>query len=71
MDNNITALQGLYVVLGGDIEDVENINTIPEMIKAIASVASGVAAATLPEVTAADDGKILKVVDGAWAAAES
>jgi hypothetical protein len=71
MDNNITALQGLYVVLGGDIEDVENINTIPEMIKAISTVASGVAAATLPEVTAEDDGKILKVVDGAWAAAES
>ena len=71
MDNNITALQGLYVALGGDIEDVENLNTIPDMINAIATVATGVVGATLPAVTAEDDGKILKVVDGAWAAAES
>ena len=71
MDNNITALQGLYVALGGNIEDVENLNTIPDMINAIATVASGVAEATLPAVTAEDDGKVLTVVDGAWAAAES
>lgn len=71
MDNNITALQGLFVALGGNIEDVENLNTIPDMINAIATVASGVAGATLPAVTAEDDGKVLTVVDGAWAAAES
>lgn len=71
MDNNITALQGLYVALGGDAEDVANISTIPEMINAIATVAAGVAGATLPEVTADDDGKVLTVVDGAWAAAEA
>lgn len=71
MDNNITALQGLYVALGGQAEDVENVNTIPEMINAIATLASGIAGATLPEVTAEDDGKVLTVVDGAWAAAEA
>lgn len=68
MDNNITALQGLYVALGGDADDVANVNTIPDMINAIASIATG---ATLPAVTGDDDGKILKVVDGAWAAAEA
>lgn len=71
MDNNITALQGLYVALGGDAEDVENITTIPELINAIATVATGVAGATLPSVSSTDNGKILKVVNGAWAAAES
>lgn len=71
MDNNIIALQGLYVALGGDADDVANISTIPEMINAIATVAAGVAGATLPEVAAADNGKVLKVVDGAWAAAEA
>lgn len=71
MDNNITALQGLYVALGGDADDVANMTTIPELINAIATVATGVAGATLPEVSSADDGKILKVVNGAWAAAES
>lgn len=71
MDNNITALQGLYVALGGDADDVANMTTIPELINAIATVATGVAGATLPTVSDADDGKILKVVNGAWAAAES
>ena len=71
MDNNITALQGLYVALGGDADDVAELNTIPDMINAIATVASGVAEATLPAVTAEDNGKVLTVVDGAWAAAES
>ena len=70
MDNNITALQGLYVALGGDISDVENITTIPEMINAIATVVP-TSASLLPEVTADDDGKVLTVVDGAWAAAEA
>lgn len=68
MDNNITALQALYVALGGDADDVAELNTIPEMINAIATVAAGVADATLPAVTAANDGDILKVVDGEWAA---
>lgn len=37
MDNTITALQNLYVALGGDLDDVANINIIPDMINAIAT----------------------------------
>lgn len=67
MDNNITALQGLYVALGGDADDVAELNTIPDMINAIATVVPA-STALLPTVTAANDGDILKVVDGEWAA---
>lgn len=67
MDNNITALQALYVALGGDADDVADVNTIPDMINAIATVVPA-STALLPTVTAANDGDILKVVDGAWAA---
>lgn len=67
MDNNITALQALYVALGGDADDVADVNTIPDMINAIATVVPA-SSALLPTVTAANDGDILKVVDGAWAA---
>lgn len=67
MDNNITALQALYVALGGDADDVAELNTIPEMINAIATVVPA-SSALLPTVTAANDGDILKVVDGEWAA---
>lgn len=68
MDNNVEALKALYVALGGDADDVADISLISEMINANATVAAGVAGATLPAVTAVDNGKILKVVDGAWAA---
>lgn len=67
MDNNITALQALYVALGGDADDVAELNTIPDMINAIATVVPA-SSALLPTVTAANDGDILKVVDGEWAA---
>lgn len=33
--NTIEALQNLYVSMGGKLSDVENLNTIPEMINAI------------------------------------
>lgn len=70
MDNNITALQGLYVALGGNAEDVAELNTIPDMINAIATVVpTGGGGASLPAVTAADNGDVLTVVDGAWAKA--
>lgn len=43
MDNNISALQNLYVAMGGDIEDVENLVIIPDMINAIATAFQGAA----------------------------
>lgn len=80
MDNNMIALQNLYVALGGSLTDTYNniANGVPvsdyvlkpDIINAIAShIASG-GAAELPAVTAEDNDKVLKVVDGAWAVAE-
>lgn len=43
MDNNISALQNLYVAMGGDIEDVEDLVIIPDMINAIATAFQGAA----------------------------
>jgi hypothetical protein len=65
--NTISALQALYVALGGDADDVANINTIPEMISAIATQAAKATAPELPTVTATENGKVLKVVNGKWA----
>lgn len=51
----IQALQTLYVALGGTATDVENLNTIPEMVSAFASLdaigASGI-------VTKDNDGEV-------------
>lgn len=69
MDTTVKALQTLYVALGGTAADVENLTTIPDMINAIASHIGEGGAAELPAVTAADNGKVLTVVGGAWAAA--
>lgn len=80
MDNNMMALQNLYVALGGDLTDtyediangvpVSDYTIKPEIIDAIAKVIPTALSAVLPAVTAADNGKVLKVVDGAWAVAE-
>ena len=64
---NVEALKALYVALGGAAEDVENLTLNSEVIAAIATLA-GAAGGMLPEVTDADDGKVLTVVDGKWAA---
>ena len=66
---NVEALKALYVALGGAAEDVANLTLNAEVIAALANVAAVVAAGVLPEVTDADDGKVLTVVDGKWAAA--
>lgn len=68
---NVEALKALYVAMGGAAEDVENLSLNSEVINALCTVASGIAGSVLPEVTAADDGKILKVVDGKWALADA
>lgn len=73
MDNTITALQNLYVALGGTAADVAEINLIPDMINAIATQAATVVSAAnakeLPAVTASDNDKVLTVVGGEWAKA--
>lgn len=66
MDNTIQALQNLYVALGGDLSDVADIVIIPDMINAIAAVIPSAIASALPEVSASDNGKVLKVADGEW-----
>lgn len=68
MDNNIKALQNLYVALGGDIDDVADVNTNADMINAIAGIAATIKG--LPAVKASDNGKVLKVVEGEWALAD-
>ena len=69
MDNTITALQNLYVALGGTASDVADIVIIPDMINAIATLVSSGATAELPKVTSSDNGKVLTVVSGKWAKA--
>lgn len=66
--NNVVALQGLYVALGGDAADVANITTIAEMLTALSTVAAA-AASELPVVTDTDNGDVLTVVEGKWAKA--
>ena len=61
---NVEALKALFIALGGDEDDFDA-TTNPEAISALAGVVAG---GTLPEVSAYDDGKVLTVVDGAWAA---
>lgn len=73
----IKSLKDMYVKLGGSLTDtyadiaggkaVGTYATIPEMIQACTKKASG--GETLPDYTAADNGKFLGVVEGeaAWA----
>lgn len=67
MDTTVIALKNLYVALGGTAADVADISLIPDMINAIATVAATATGAELPAVTASDNGKVLKVVEGKWA----
>jgi hypothetical protein len=69
MNNTITALQALYAALGGTSADVANMNTIPDLINAIAAFITAGGAAELPAVSTTDNGKVLTVVSGKWAAA--
>lgn len=69
MNLTVDALKELYIALGGKKINVEEITLIPDMIKAIAAHISGGGAAELPTVTSANNGEVLTVVEGAWAAA--
>lgn len=68
MLTNVDALKGLYVALGGELTDVANITTTPEMLAKI-SVVAGAGASELPVVKKADAGKVLTVNgNGKWSA---
>ena len=68
-NNTIGALKAIYSALGGNSSTVATVTTIPDMLTAIATQisTSGISTNILPEVSATDNGKILKVVEGKWA----
>lgn len=63
----VDALKALYVALGGTASDVADLTVIPDVINAIAGLITDGTTKELPAVTAEDNGKVLKVVDGEWA----
>ena len=69
MDTTVDALKALYTALGGSADTVADLVTIPDMVNAIASIIASGGAAELPTVTTSDNGKVLTVVSGEWAAA--
>lgn len=72
MNTTVDALKALHAALGGTAADVANLSTIPEIIAAIVPLAATIAAgstAELPSVSGDDNGKILTVSSGKWAAA--
>lgn len=69
---NVEALKELYVALGGEAADVAGITENAQMIHEIAKIVhggGGGGGGGLPDVTAADNGKALTVVDGEWGVA--
>lgn len=63
---NVDALKQVYTALGGDADDVANITDNAGMISAIATVIPTALSSVLPEVTASNNGAVLKVADGKW-----
>lgn len=63
--SNVQALKALYVALGGSAADVADLDQNADVINAIATLISA-GGGMLPAVTASENGKILKVVDGEW-----
>lgn len=63
----VDELKTLYVKLGGNAADVADLQTDAELIDKIEDL--DLTAGGLPSVTSADNGKLLIVVNGAWAAA--
>lgn len=64
----VAALKALYVALGGDADAVADMVIIPDVISAITTLISA-GGGILPKVSATDNGDVLTVVEGAWAAA--
>ena len=50
MGTTVEALQALYVAKGGNLEDVENLTTIPEMIDAIAESEQGITSDEIDQI---------------------
>ena len=65
---NVEALKEVYVALGGNADDFNAI-TNDQAIHLIATVVAAAIAPELPEVKAANNGQVLTVVSGKWAAA--
>ena len=65
--DNVTALKALYVTLGGSADTVKNMSVSADIIYAMSQL-NIAAAAELPSVSKADEGKVLKVdSNGKWA----
>lgn len=69
MNQTVDALKALYAALGGNPTDVADITLIPDMVNAIATLVQSGGTAELPSVKSTDNGKVLTVVSGKWAAA--
>ena len=67
----VQALRTVYVALGGTGTDIPDNMEIPAAIAKTAIVAAAVKSAAdakeLPAVTAANNGSVLKVIEGKWA----
>lgn len=63
----IEALFDLYEALGGDVDSISTLETIPELLEEISEIAGSTI--ELPGVTASDNGDVLTVVGGKWAKA--
>lgn len=66
---NVEALKALYVALGGNSATVADMSLTADVIAATATLITNGGGARLPEVSASDNGDVLTVVEGAWAAA--
>ena len=67
MDTNTDALRKVYIALGGDEDAAAALITNADVINGIAALITAGGGSVLPAVTADDNGKVLKVADGAWA----
>ena len=67
----VQALREIYKALGGTETDITDNMTIPEALAkiatAVATIATAATTAELPAVTAANNGAVLKVIEGKWA----
>lgn len=73
MGTNLVQLKSIYEALGGTPADVADLTDNAAVLAQIALQAATLATAAftveLPAVKAADNGKVLTVVNGKWAAA--